>query len=483
VFPWIYKALLVDSVVMPSDKPPLQRILIVEDEDNARKGYEALLRKWNFEVLGVGSGEDALAKFQDFQPSVILADVELPGMNGLELLGHLGEDIQRIPVIIITGRGSDERVVQAIEAGAYWYIEKPLKPPVLRALLDRALGRVRDQQAVAALTRDLRTAGKLGVLVGSSGAMQDVMRQVEMAAPSTASVLITGETGSGKEMVARSIHMLSPRADRPFVAINCSAIPESLMESEIFGHEKGAFTGAAERRIGCFELADGGTLLLDEIGEMPAPTQAKLLRVLEDSKVRRLGSKVETPVDVRVLAATNKNPETAVADGHLRQDLYFRLNVFHIHLPPMREHKEDLALLVEHLLIEISAKHHKKITGVGADVMDLFKSYPWPGNVRELRNVLERAAIASDRGTVGRQHLPSDFGRTPATSTSALGGIKFPVGTSVDAVERELILQTLAATSQNKTRAAELLGISLKTLHNKLKEYEAGRTHASQPEN
>ncbi len=411
---------------MSSEKPNLPRILIVEDEDNARKGYEALLRRWNFEVIGVASGEEALAKFQDFQPSVILLDVELPGMNGLDLLTHLGEEIQRIPVIIITGRGSDERVVQAIEAGAYWYIEKPLKPPVLRALLDRALGRVRDQQAVAALTRDLRSAGKLGVLVGTSPAMQDVMRQVEMAAPSTASVLITGETGSGKEMVARSIHMLSPRAERPFVAINCSAIPESLMESEIFGHEKGAFTGAAERRIGCFELADGGTLLLDEIGEMPAQTQAKLLRVLEDRKVRRLGSKVETPVDVRVLAATNKNPEEAVADGHLRQDLYFRLNVFHIHLPPMREHKEDLPQLVEHLLADISTKHHKKVSGVGNDVMDLFKSYPWPGNVRELRNVLERAAIASDRGTVSRQHLASDFGRTPATTNSGLGAIRFP---------------------------------------------------------
>jgi DNA-binding NtrC family response regulator len=468
---------------MPPEKPSLPRILIVEDEDNARKGYEALLRRWNFEVLGVASGEEALAKFQDFQPSVILLDVELPGINGLDLLTHLGEEIQRIPVIIITGRGSDERVVQAIEAGAYWYIEKPLKPPVLRALLDRAFGKVRDQQAVAALTRDLRSAGKLGVLVGTSPAMQDVMRQVEMAAPSTASVLITGETGSGKEMVARSIHMLSPRAERPFVAINCSAIPESLMESEIFGHEKGAFTGAAERRIGCFELADGGTLLLDEIGEMPAQTQAKLLRVLEDRKVRRLGSKVETPVDVRVLAATNKNPEEAVADGHLRQDLYFRLNVFHIHLPPMREHKEDLPQLVDHLLADISTKHHKKVTGVGSDVMDLFKSYPWPGNVRELRNVLERAAIASDRGTVSRQHLASDFGRTPATTNSGLGAVRFPVGTTVDAAERELILQTLNATNQNKTRAAELLGISLKTLHNKLKEYEAGRVNASQPEN
>jgi transcriptional regulator with PAS, ATPase and Fis domain len=309
------------------------------------------------------------------------------------------------------------------------------------------------------------------------------MRQVEMAAPSTASVLITGETGSGKEMVARSIHMLSPRASRPFIAINCSAIPESLMESEIFGHEKGAFTGAAERRIGCFELADGGTLLLDEIGEMPAPTQAKLLRVLEDHKVRRLGSKVETPVDVRVLAATNKDPEQAVADGHLRQDLYFRLNVFNVHLPPLREHKEDLPLLVDHLLTDISVKHEKKIGGVGTDVMDLFKSYPWPGNVRELRNILERAAIASDRGFITRQHLPSKFGHATAMTTSGLSGLHFPIGTTVDAVERELIIQTLGATSQNKTRAAELLGISLKTLHNKLKEYEAGRKDASQPEN
>ncbi|MDE3168787.1 MAG: sigma-54-dependent Fis family transcriptional regulator, partial [Acidobacteriota bacterium] len=235
-------------------------------------------------------------------------------------------------------------------------------------------------------------------------------------------------------------------------------------------------------RIGCFELAHGGTLLLDEIGEMPAQTQAKLLRVLEDNKVRRLGSKVETPVDVRVVAATNKNPEKAVAEGHLRQDLYFRLNVFHIHLPPLRDHKEDLPLLIEHLLVEISEKHGKRVTGVGSDVLDLFRSYPWPGNVRELRNVLERAAIACDRSTIGRQHLPSDFGHAPAVAAAGLNGLRFPIGTTVDEVERELIFQTLAGTNQNKTRAAELLGISLKTLHNKLKEYEAGRKNASQPE-
>src|ERR1700758_4375409 len=351
------------------------RILIVEDEDNARKGYEQLLQRWGYDVLGVPSAEDVLAKFASYQPDTLIADVELPGMNGLDLLKQLGADLHDVPAIIITGKGSEERAVAAIEAGAFWYIEKPLKGPVLHALLDRALGKARDARQLAVLQRQLRETGRLGELVGGSKAMQEVMRIVEMAAPSSASVLITGETGSGKEIVARTVHKLSPRAGGPFVAINCSAIPESLMESEIFGHERGAFTGAAERRIGCFELADGGTLLLDEIGEMPAPTQAKLLRVLEDRKVRRLGSKVETPVDVRVLAATNKDPEQAVAQGALRQDLYFRLNVFHIHLPPLRDRKEDLPLLVEQLLRDVNAKHGRQIRGINSEVADLFQSY------------------------------------------------------------------------------------------------------------
>src|SRR6201987_3799794 len=257
------------------------RVLIVEDEDNARKGYEQLLQKWGYEVLGVAAAEEALAKFGNFQPDTLIADVELPGMNGLDLLKQFGSDLNNVPSIIITGKGSDERAVAAIESGAFWDIEKPMKAPVLRALLDPCRERARDPGQLPVLQRQLRETGRLGDLVGGSKPMQEVMRIVEMAAPSSASVLITGETGSGKEIVARTIHKLSPRSSGPFIAINCSAIPETLMESEIFGHERGAFTGAAERRIGCFELADGGTLLLDEIGEMPAPTQAKLLRVLE----------------------------------------------------------------------------------------------------------------------------------------------------------------------------------------------------------
>src|ERR1700688_1170040 len=455
-------------------KPAADRVLSVEDEENARIGYEALLRRWGYEVLGVASAEEVLARFSEYAPAVLIADVELPGMNGLDLLARLGEELKTVPAIIITGKSSEERIIAAIEAGAFWYIEKPLKGAVLRSLLDRALGRVRDRKKVAALTRQLRETGRLGDLIGGSKVMQDVMRLVEQVAPSSASVLITGETGSGKEILARTIHRLSPRAERPFVAINCSAIPESLMASEIFGHERGAFTGAAERRIGCFELADGGTLMLDEIGEMPAPTQAKLLRVLEDHKVRRLGSKVETPVDVRVLAATNKEPDQAVAKGELRQDLYFRLNVFHIHLPPLRERKEDIPLLVEHILRELNTKHGRHVRGVNPDVLDLFASYSWPGNVRELRNVLERAAIVSDRDLIGRASLPTDFGHAPAAAASDLASLRFPPGTTVEAAERDLILQTLAS-ANNKARAHELLGISLKTLHNKLKEYEAAK--------
>jgi DNA-binding NtrC family response regulator len=451
------------------------RVLIVEDEDNARKGYEQLLQRWGCDVLGVATAEEALAKFASYQPDSLIADVELPGMNGLDLLKQLGPELYDVPAIIITGKGSEERAVAAIEAGAFWYIEKPLKGPVLRALLDRALSKARAARELAVLQRQLRQAGKLGDLVGGSKPMQDVMRIVEMAAPSSASVLITGETGSGKEIVARTIHKLSPRATGPFVAINCSAIPETLMESEIFGHERGAFTGAAERRIGCFELADCGTLLLDEIGEMPAPTQAKLLRVLEDRKVRRLGSKSETPVDVRVLAATNKDPDQAVGSGQLRQDLFFRLNVFHIHLPPLRDHKDDIPLLVEHILRDVNAKHGKHVRGVGAEVLDIFMGHTWPGNIRELRNVLERAAIMCEKDLITRACLPGEFGRTAAKGPSDLSSIKFPVGTTVDAIERELILQTLGATGNNKTRAAELLGISLKTLHNKLKEYGGER--------
>src|SRR6266513_1340871 len=268
------------------------RVLIVEDEDNARKGYEQLLQRWGCDVVGVGTAEEALARFASYQPDTLIADVELPGMNGLDLLKQLGAKIHEVPAIVITGKGSEERAVAAIEAGAFWYIEKPLKGPVLRALLDRALSKARDARQLALLQRQLRETGRLGDLVGTSKPMQEVMRIVEMAAPSSASVLITGETGSGKEIVARTLHRLSPRANGPFVAINCSAIPETLMESEIFGHERGAFTGAAERRIGCFELADAGTLLLDEIARCPRQRRRSYCAFWKTAKCAAWGARV-----------------------------------------------------------------------------------------------------------------------------------------------------------------------------------------------
>jgi transcriptional regulator with PAS, ATPase and Fis domain len=307
-------------------------------------------------------------------------------------------------------------------------------------------------------------------------------------------VLVTGESGTGKELVARALHDLSARRLKPFVAVNCAAIPETLIESEIFGHEKGAFTGALERRAGCFELAEEGTLLLDEIGEMPMATQAKLLRVLEDRRLRRLGSKIETPVDVRVVAATNKDPEKAVANGDLRGDLYYRLNVFNIQMPALREHLMDVSAIAEKMIDDMNERHHCTVAGLKDSLMKRLEGYRWPGNVRELRNTIERAVILAGSGMLGEEHLPPHFGEPgfapPSTgivsAESARAGVqssevqryldesnsvRVEVGTTVDEAERQLILKTLVATHNNKTKAAEILGISSKTLQNKLKEY------------
>jgi transcriptional regulator with PAS, ATPase and Fis domain len=306
-------------------------------------------------------------------------------------------------------------------------------------------------------------------MVGNSQVMRQIYTTIEQVASSAVSVLITGESGTGKEVVAQTIHQLSPRASRPFVAINCSAIPESLMESELFGHERGAFTGAIAKREGCFELANTGTLFLDEIAEMPVMLQAKLLRVLEERKVRRLGSAKEVPIDVRVLAATNKDPHDAVRNGEFREDLLYRLNVIHIKLPPLRERREDIPLLTEFIVKDLSNRHDRPTKLVSSEVLEIFSRYPWPGNVRELRNVVEHAVIVCDSQRIEKQHLsPQMFdGRSLKNEDS----ITMPVPISLDEAERQLILKTLIKTNNNKTRAADLLNISLKTLHNKLKAY------------
>jgi len=455
-----------------------EKVLIVEDEQNARDGLAEMVGAWGYRTETARDGLEGLEKTASWSPGIVITDLKMPRLDGMELLERLAAQPPAsggMAVIVLTAQGSIDSAVEAMKMGAYDFIQKPVDPTRLRAILQNASRQRETQRELDVTRRQLRDAGALGNLAGSSRKMQEIFHLIERVAPSTASVLITGESGTGKELVARTVHELSPRKDKPFLAINCSAIPETLIESEIFGHEKGAFTGALERRAGCFELAEDGTLLLDEIGEMPVGTQAKLLRVLEDRKLRRLGSKVETQIDVRVLAATNKQPEEAVAQGYLRNDLYYRLNVFNIHMPPLREHKEDLPQLVETLLADMNVKHNRKVSTISEGVLQQFQSYSWPGNVRELRNTLERAVILCEGGVVETKHLPPGFG---AAGTRPPGGesntVRVGVGTTVEEAERLLILKTLESTHNNKTRAAEILGISLKTLHNKLKEYSTG---------
>jgi DNA-binding NtrC family response regulator len=451
-----------------------ERVMIVEDEVHALHGLAELVSSWGYETEMAGDGLEALDKLEHWQPGIIVTDLKMPRMNGLELLQKLSDTHSECTVVVLTAQGSIELAVEAMKVGAYDFIQKPVEPTRLRTTLSNATRKRETERQLEVTRRKLRDTGILGPLVGSSRKMREIYALIEQVAPSNVSVLITGESGTGKELVARALHQLSPRKPKPFVAVNCAAIPETLIESEIFGHEKGAFTGAMERRAGCFELAEEGTLLLDEIGEMPVGTQAKLLRVLEDHKLRRLGSKLESSVDVRVLAATNKNPDTAVDTGQLRADLYYRLNVFNIHMPSLREHKEDIPEIVDSMIADMNEKHGRQVPGVDPGMLQRLMQYDWPGNVRELRNTIERAVILCGGNPVGVQHLPPGFGSRgvePSSEAAVANSVKVEVGTTVDEAERLLIVKTLASTNNNKTRAAEILGISLKTLHNKLKEY------------
>lgn len=459
-----------------------EKVLIVEDEPHALNGLAELVAGWGYRTETARDGAEGLEKTLAWQPGIIVTDLKMPRMDGLELLERLSELKQNQAVVVLTAQGSIQSAVDAMKLGAYDFIQKPVDAVRLRQILSNACRQREVEQELEVTRRKLRDTGVLGALVGSSKKIQEVFALVERIAPSNVSVLITGESGTGKELVARTLHSLSPRKARPFVAVNCAAIPETLIESEIFGHEKGAFTGAMERRAGCFELAEEGTLLLDEIGEMPIGTQAKLLRVLEERTLRRLGSKVEAPVDVRVLAATNKNPASAVADGHLRADLFYRLNVFNIHMPPLREHKEDIPAIVESMIEDMNRKHGARVTGISVEMLERLVAFDWPGNVRELRNTVERAVVLGGEGLLEVRHLPPGFGRAAERAVivpNSDNAIRIEVGSTVAQAEKALILKTLETNGNNKTRAAETLGISLKTLHNKLKEYGSSGFDAS----
>src|SRR5499433_798576 len=370
-----------------------ERVLIVEDDTSARVGLEQLIRSWGFVAESATDGEDALEKVTSFRPAIVISDLVMPRMDGLTLLRALQQQGADVTTLLLTAQGTVETAVEAMKEGAYDYLTKPIDIQRLKILLDKIVERLETMREVKTLRRQLREHGTFGSLIGNAPEMRKIYQIVEQSAPTGASVLITGESGTGKELVAQTIHQLSPRTGFPFVAINCAAIPETLLESEIFGHEKGAFTGAADRRQGCFELADRGTLFLDEIGEMTPATQVKLLRVLQERSFRRLGGRTEQSVDVRVIAATNVEPAEAVKAGKLREDLYYRLNVFSFRLPPLRERREDLPLLVQAFINEFNGRNQKNIAGVDQQAMRMLDHYAWPGNVRELRNVIERATI------------------------------------------------------------------------------------------
>jgi DNA-binding NtrC family response regulator len=459
------------------------KILVVDDDARQRSDLAELVASLGFQVETAAGGAEALKKLASFPARAILTDLVMPGLDGVALLKELTARGDRTPTIVLTAFGSIDKALSFVhDLKAFWFLEKPVQPAMLSTLLERAIQQSHLVEETERLSRQLSYQGILGDLVGSSPSMLEIFSLIRQVAPTTASVLITGESGTGKELVARAIHGLSPRNGGPFVAVNCAALPESLMESELFGHEKGAFTGAVERRAGCFEQAQNGTLLLDEIAEMPLATQAKLLRVIEESKVRRLGGTIDIPVNVRVLAATNRAPDQAIQNRQLREDLYYRLNVFHITLPPLRERKQDIPSIAVALIRDLNRKHGCRVTHLSPEVLQWFEASSWPGNVRELRNLLERAAIMAGEGEIQRKHFPGTLALQPVLAQTRPGDdrtLQIRAGAPMSEVEEAYINLVLRHANNNRRRAAEILGVSLRTLHSRLRSYEASAKRAA----
>ena len=446
------------------------KILVVDDEAFMREVLELRLRKKGFEVCLASSGAEAQEQTRAEEPDVVISDVMMPDLDGLELLQLLKAGDPHRPVVLITAHGTIDSAVEALKRGALDFLTKPLDYEKLDAVLETACTDVLQRRQRRQLESALDNGAGLGPLVGRSKPMLKIYETLELLGRSDASAIVTGESGTGKELVAQTVHALSARSDGPFVAVNTAAIPETLTESELFGHEKGAFTGALRSRPGYFEQADRGTLFLDEISEMPMAIQAKLLRVLEDGKVRRIGGGKDISVDVRVLAATNRRPDDAVEQGKLREDVYYRLSVFTVEMPPLRARIDDLPLLTQHFARLFNQKHRAETEGFSDSALDAMSSYRWPGNVRELRNVIERAVIVARKGWIETVHLPAFIRDRKDESAS---GVVLPAGSTVADAERLLILETLKQMGNNKSRAARALGIDVKTIRYKLKSYEA----------
>jgi DNA-binding NtrC family response regulator len=449
-----------------------KKILVAEDDVTTHESWSLMLESWGYQAITAADGDKALAVLRNSNPQVLLADLRMPGRSGLDLLQDIRESKLETVPIIISGAGEIPDAVQAMKLGALDYLCKPIDPAHLERILKTIFEHLDVSEENRQLRRRLVQVGELGPLLGKSLAMRRVLVAIEQLAESSASVIIAGESGTGKELAARTIHQLSTRKNEPFIGINCAAIPATLMESELFGHERGAFTGADRRREGCFELANRGTLLLDEITEMKPELQAKLLRVIEERKLRRLGGSAEVELDVRVLSASNRSLEQAVKDRTLREDLYYRLNVFTIEMPRLCERLDDLPQLAELFVQHFAEVNHKNITGINEECLNALKSHPWPGNVRQLRNVMERASVLCSGSVITRADLPAEF----TIGRSTAGGIlEIRLGTTLEEVEQELISRTIEFAGGNKTHAAEILGVATKTLYNRLERYSASK--------
>jgi DNA-binding NtrC family response regulator len=459
----------------------MPKILITDDEQQIRRILSVMLREHGYEVAEAETGERAVEMGAEFRPDLALLDINMPGMDGIATLRTLLEQNPKLDCIMMTAYGTIRSAVEAMRIGAFDYLTKPFDNDELLLIINRALELRRLSSEVEELRAELSTRYGFNEIVGISNKLQAVFRQMAKVAPIDATVLIEGESGTGKEMVARAIHRKSLRSPKPFVAVNCGAIPQALFESEFFGHERGAFTDAREARMGRFEQAQGGTLFLDEVGELPLETQVKLLRALQEKEITRVGGRASIKLDVRVIAATNVDLERAVASGRFREDLYWRLNVVKLTLPPLRERREDIPLIIDHLMERFNRELGLNVSALSTDARRLLEMFDWPGNVRELENAVCSAMIMSEGGTVTARDLPPRIRGEAETTTHTAGARDITKGTISDAVreateklEKMMIVSRLAEFNGNRTATADSLGISRKTLFNKMRQYGLG---------
>jgi two-component system response regulator AtoC len=452
----------------------LRKVLVVDDEENIRLVLRTLLRKHGYEVDVADSAEQALERVVPFEPDFVIADVKMPGMSGIELCETLRAQGSAATVIVMSAYGSVELALEAIKAGAYDYIAKPFKQDEVLIVLAKAEERESLRRENRQLREAVRQTGELRRLLGESEPIKQVLRLIHKVAEYRTTVLIQGESGTGKELVARAVHAGSPRADKPFVAINCGAIPATLIESELFGHKRGAFTDAHSDKRGIFQEADGGTLFLDEIGELPLALQVKLLRVLQEGAVRPLGATKDVKVDVRVVAATVRDLARDVAEGVFREDLYYRLNVLQIQVPALRERVDDIPLLIEHFIARNNERLGTRVEGIETRARKVLLAYRWPGNVRELENLIERAVVLAEHPLITVDDLPEHVQETPDVVARVLESGELSIKKASRVIEESLIRKALEKTRGNKTAAAKLLEISHRALLYKIKDYEVG---------